>query len=216
MEWPYAYNVLARDIGLPAELEAAANVIVAGKIEAIDVGFVNGQPFLCNSAIGLMPHLARKRERLRDMSWWNKWPQIIVQAFSLMRKYPRLHVKFEVNGQTRQFRTRTIVVSNNLLSDTQGLVPARETLCAGILGIYVVHETSRWVLFRILARMMSGTWQSDTSLEVFSTRAAVLSLNRPRPLSVMNDGEPTQLQAPLHYTIGARALRVLVPAVRNE
>lgn len=46
-------NILARDIGLPTEPEAAADVIVGGKIEAIDVGFVNGQPFLCNSAIGL-------------------------------------------------------------------------------------------------------------------------------------------------------------------
>ncbi|MHB1676826.1 MAG: diacylglycerol/lipid kinase family protein [Sulfuriferula sp.] len=208
-------NVLARDIGLPTDPEAAADIIAGGKIETIDVGFVNDQPFLCNSAIGLMPHLARRREKLRDVPWWSKWSQVVVQFFSLMRKYPRLHVMFEANGQMRRIRTRTIVVSNNLLSDTQGLVPARESLCAGTLGIYVVHETSRWVLFRIIARMMAGTWQSDASLEVISTQSAVLSLNRPRPLSVMNDGEPIQLQTPLHYTIRARALSVLVPAIHS-
>ena len=68
-------NILARDLGVPMELEAAANVTVAGKIKAIDMGYVNGQPFLCNSAIGLMPHLARTREQLREISWWRKWPK---------------------------------------------------------------------------------------------------------------------------------------------
>ncbi|MHB0991657.1 MAG: diacylglycerol/lipid kinase family protein [Burkholderiales bacterium] len=208
-------NVLARDIGLPEEAEAAADIIAAGRIEKIDVGYVNGQPFLCNSVIGLMPHLARTREKLREFSGWVKWPQIVAQTFSLMRKYPRLHIRCSVHGQIRRFRTRTMIVSNNLLSDTQGPVPERETLSAGKLGIYVVHETSRWVLFRIVARMMSGSWQDDTSLEIISASSAVLSLNRPRPLTVMNDGEPVQLQAPLHYTIHPQALRVLSLGARS-
>lgn len=208
-------NVLARDIGLPEEAEAAADIIAAGRIERIDVGYVNDRPFLCNSVIGLMPHLARTREKLREFAGWIKWPQIIAQTFSLMRKYPRLHIRCEVHGQTRRFRTRTMIVSNNLLSDTQGLVPERTTLRAGKLGIYIVHETSRWVLFRIVARMMAGTWQDDASLEIISAPSAVLSLNRSRPLTVMNDGEPVQLLTPLRYTIRPQALRVLSLGVRS-
>lgn len=208
-------NILARDIGLPTEPEAAADVIVGGKIEAIDVGFVNGQPFLCNSAIGLMPHLARMREKLREVPWWRKWPKVVAQFLALMRTYPRLRVMIEVDGQTRRFRTRAVAVSNNLLNDTQGPIPARETLSAGTLGIYVARDTSPWALFRIAARMMAGTWQGDASLETSSAKSAILSLDRARPLSVMNDGEPSQLQTPLHYTIRARALRVLVPAINS-
>ncbi len=208
-------NILARDIGLPEEAEAAADIIAAGRIESIDVGYVNGTPFLCNSVIGLMPHLARTREKLREYSGWIRFPRIMVQAFSLMRKYPRLHMRCEVNGQTRRFRTRTLIVSNNLLSDTQGPVPERKTLRAGKLGIYIVHETSRWVLFRVIARIMAGTWQDDASLEIISAPSAILSLNRSRPLTVMNDGEPVQLMTPLHYTIQPQALRVLSMGVRS-
>ena len=128
-----------------------------------------------------------------------------------MRTYPRLHVTIEVDSQTHRFRTRAIVVSNNLLSDTPGPIPDRETLCAGTLGVYVARDTSRWALFRIAARMLAGTWQSDASLEASSAKSVILSLDRPRPLSVMNDGEPLQLQTPLHYTIRSRVLRVLAP-----
>lgn len=207
-------NVLARDLGVPMELEGAADVIVGGKIKTIDMGYVNGQPFLCNSAIGLMPHLARTREQLREVSWWRKWPRVVTEFFYLMRTYPRLRVAIEVDGKTHRFRTRAVVVSNNLLSDTQGPIPDRETLCAGTLGVYVARDTSRWALLRIAARMMAGTWQSDRSLEASSAKSVILSLDRPRPLSVMNDGEPSQLQTPLHYTIRTCVLRVLAPVAK--
>lgn len=204
-------NVLARDLGLPMEAGAAVDVILGGSIEAIDVGFVNGQPFLCNSAIGLMPHLARTREKLREVPWWRRWPRVITQSFTLMRTYPRLRVTLEMEGQTRHFRTRAIAVSNNPLSDTPGPIPARKTLNSGKLGIYIARDTSRWALLRIAARMMAGTWQNDESLEMVSAQSATLSLDRVRPLSVMNDGEPSQLETPLNYVIEERVLRVLVP-----
>lgn len=204
-------NILARDLGIPETLDAAADVIVGGKTRAIDMGFVNGQLFLCNSAIGLMPHLARTREKLREVSWWKKWPIVLMQAVELIRKYPRLHVRIETGGTTRVFRTRAIAISNNPLTDAQGPIPPRETLDAGKLGIYIARDTSRWAVVGVAARMMAGTWQQAETVACFVIESAVLSLDRPRPLTVMNDGEPTQLHTPLHYTIRPQALRVLVP-----
>ena len=204
-------NILARDLGLPEALDAAADVIVRGKIRAIDVGFVNGEAFLCNSGIGLMPHLARTREKFREVSWWLKWPTVLRQAITLIRTYPRLHVKLEMNGETRRFRTRAIAISNNPLADAKGPIPPRETLDSGKLGIYIARDTSRWSVVRVAAQMLAGNWQHDETVASLSIKSAVLSLDRPRPLSVMNDGEPTQLKTPLHYSIRPQALRVLVP-----
>ena len=203
-------NILARDLGLPQELEAAADVILGGRTRAIDVAYVNEHPFLCNSAIGLMPHLARTREKLREVSWWRKWPTVLRQAIRLIRTYPRLHVKIATGHETRHFRTRAIAISNNPLLDAQGPIPPRETLDAGKLGIYIARDTSRWAVVRLAARMMAGTWQQDETVACLSIESAVLSLDRPRLLSVMNDGEPTQLYTPLHYSIRPRALHVLV------
>ena len=204
-------NILARDLGLPHELEAAADVIIGGRLRAIDVAYVNEHPFLCNSAIGLMPHLARTREKLRAVSWWKKWPLVLRHAFTLIRTYPRLHVKIEIGDRTRHFRTRAIAISNNPLADAPGPIPPRETLDSGKLGIYIARDTSRWAVVKVAARMMAGTWQQDETVASLAIESAVLSLDRPRLLSVMNDGEPTQLYTPLHYSIRPRALRVLVP-----
>lgn len=204
-------NILARDLGIPESLDEAVDVIVRGKTRVIDMGFVNDQMFLCNSAIGLMPHLARTREKLREMSWWRKWPMVLLHAVKLLRKYPRLRVKIEAEGTTRVFRTRAIAISNNPLADAQGPIPPRETLDSGKLGIYIERDTSRWAVVGVAARMMAGTWQQHETVACLSIQSAVLSLDRPRLLSVMNDGEPTQLYTPLHYSIRPQALCVLVP-----
>lgn len=203
-------NILARDLGLPETLDAAVDVIAGGKTRAIDMGVVNDEPFLCNSALGLMPHLARTREKLREVSWWWKWPTVLRQAVSLLKNYPRLHIRIEMDGVTRHFRTRAIAISNNPLADAPGPIPPRETLDSGKLGVYIARDTSRLAVVKVAARMMAGTWQQDETVASLAIESAVLSLDRPRLLSVMNDGEPKQLYTPLHYSIQPRALRVLV------
>lgn len=203
-------NILARDLGLPETLDAAVDVIVGGKTRAMDMGVVNDEPFLCNSALGLMPHLARTREKLREVSWWWKWPTVLRQAVSLLKNYPRLHIRIDMDGVTRHFRTRAIAISNNPLADAPGPIPPREALDSGKLGVYIARDTSRLAVVKVAAHMMAGTWQQDETVASLSIQSLVLSLDRPRLLSVMNDGEPTQLYTPLHYSIRPRALRVLV------
>lgn len=61
------YNHFAKDVGIPLGLEGAVEVLLRGKVHAIDVGEVNGHHFLNNSAIGLYPHLVELRERQRRL-----------------------------------------------------------------------------------------------------------------------------------------------------
>ena len=52
-------NDLARTLGIPTDLEAAADVILAGHRQRIDLGTVNDQPFFNVASIGLSTELAR-------------------------------------------------------------------------------------------------------------------------------------------------------------
>lgn len=205
-------NILARDLGLPDDLDAAADVIAAGRTQHIDVGLVNDQPFLCHSSLGLMPHLARKRERWRDWPAIFKWPRTFFGLLGMLRKFPRLHIVIDDGRQTRNVVTRALAISNNRLDDTRGPIPTRASLDDGELGIYVAEDASRWTLLRVMARVLIGNWADDVAMERSTATSVVLTLDRARPLSVMNDGEPMQLQTPLRYTLRPQALRVLIPA----
>src|SRR5438132_11799820 len=54
-------NHLARDAGIPADIEEAARVIAAGHVREIDVAEVNGRVFVNNSSVGLYPDMVMLR-----------------------------------------------------------------------------------------------------------------------------------------------------------
>ena len=56
----------ARDLGLPADLDLAVQVLASGQIRGVDVGEVNGRVFVNNCSIGLYPSLVVRRERQRQ------------------------------------------------------------------------------------------------------------------------------------------------------
>ncbi len=206
-------NVFARDLGLPEALEEAVAVIAAGCVRAIDVGEVNGHVFVSHSSIGLMPHLARKREGWRDLPGWLRWPRTFFGLLWMLWRFPRLHMHIDDGRAPRKVVTRAIAISNNPLETTHGPIPPRASVDAGVLGIHVAEDASRWTLFRVAARILAGDWKEDQALDVSQASTVVLARARPGPLSVMNDGEAILLESPLHYSIRPRALRVIVPEV---
>ena len=46
-------NDLARTFGIPPQLDAAADIIISGRIKIIDVGTVNGHAFFNVASLGL-------------------------------------------------------------------------------------------------------------------------------------------------------------------
>jgi len=59
-------NHFAKDLGIPLQVEQAADVIADGFVRSVDLGEVNGESFINNSSIGIYPYLVVDRERLRE------------------------------------------------------------------------------------------------------------------------------------------------------
>lgn len=203
-------NVLARDLGIPTELEAAADALVGAPVQRIDVASVNGKPFLCSSALAMMPHLGRVRERARGQSAWPLL-RLVVRAIRIVRRYPRMRLRIVVDGYERTVRTSAIVVSNNPLSTQPAPKLGRERLDSGQLVAYATRDRTRWDLVAIGAKLMDGTWQNDRRVRTYEGATVEVHSSKLRLTSVMSDGETDQLTMPLRYEIQPRALAVLAP-----
>ena len=59
-------NNLARELGIPLDLEGAAKVIAGSVTKAIDLVTVNGKTFVNNASIGIYPKLVQLREAERN------------------------------------------------------------------------------------------------------------------------------------------------------
>src|SRR5665213_1862239 len=76
-------NHFAKDLGIPLGLEEAVANLVTGRTIKVDVGEVNGRPFLNNSSLGLYPSLVRQREETQKRGH-NKWLAFIAASFYVM------------------------------------------------------------------------------------------------------------------------------------
>ena len=203
-------NVLAHDLGIPDEIEPALDTLLASPVRMIDTAWVNGQLFLCSSALAVMPHLGRLRERDRASVGWSR-PRLWVQALRVWRRYPRARLRLVVDGHEHDVRTRAMVVSNNLLSVRQGRLPGRDRIDAGLLGVYVTRDKKPSDLLVVAAMLLNGRWPTKERLHTFQGRSVQVFSSHLDLTSVMSDGELSQLTMPLRYDITPRALAVLSP-----
>ncbi|WP_270937252.1 diacylglycerol/lipid kinase family protein [Falsiroseomonas oryzae] len=205
-------NMLAKDLGIPLALEAAADALSHGTIRAIDVAEVNGHVYLCNSVIGSPSWLGRHRERHRGKASLRTRTAFAIAGLRAAWRHRPLRLHVELDGGRRAVRlwTRALSVANNRYAEGFGLVMARPQLDGGELALYVARRYGLWWWVRLFVGMFLGTWRGARL--VHERTAQQVTIRSPRAaLRVMSDGEALILTSPLVYRIHPGALRVIVP-----
>ena len=203
-------NHFAQDLGIPLELEAAAQTIVDGFTTEIDVAAVNDRIFLNNSSLGLYPIIVRERQK-RERLGFGKWPAFFWATIQAFRRYPLLDVRLRVNGELLDRRTPFVFVGNNEYAMDLLNIGLRERLDKGVLSIYITHRTGRLRLIGLALRAVFGRLQNDKDfLALRSSEVKIQSAHK--RLRVALDGEITVMEPPLEYRVRPRTLRVIVPA----
>ncbi|MGX7708237.1 diacylglycerol/lipid kinase family protein [Methylobacterium sp. Gmos1] len=202
-------NLLAKDLGLPLDLDAAVEVLATGAVRRIDAGEVNGHVFLINSVLGMPARMARHREAKRGrMDGFD----VLRMAAGLMRhlgRYPRERAVLTLGGTTRRVRFRALAVVCGDYREGLGAVLSRAGVDGGHLTLYLVETLSAARLVRLGLGFAVGEWRRLPDLERHETDA--LALDARKALRVMNDGEVVLIAPPLRYRLLPAALRVLVP-----
>jgi diacylglycerol kinase family enzyme len=203
-------NLLAKDLGIPLDLDLAIAALGDSEMVAIDVGEVNGHKFLCNSMLGVPARLAERRERNREnmglVGWWRQ----AAASLKAMYRYPAMRIGLDVGDGPTTIRSKAIVIADNAYDEGFGQVLTRSRLDRGELTLYATRRLSVWPLLRLSVRMALGRWTHDVDLETHHVRELTVTSRR-KLLRVMNDGETRLLAPPLRYRILPKALMVLRP-----
>ena len=203
-------NHLAKDLGMPLDLESAVDVIAQQSLAQIDVGEVNGRYFLNNSGLGLYPGIVHEREQ-QQAQGRSKWLAFFSAVLIIVHRYPLLTVRLSTEGRELRRRTPMVFVGNNEY-ELQGLkMGSRRFLDRGKLFLYVTREMSRWRLLKIGLAALFGRLSDSHDFDAMSVREVSVQARR-RRLRVALDGEVVVMRLPLRYRIHPAALRVIVPA----
>jgi diacylglycerol kinase family enzyme len=202
-------NHFAKDLGLPIDLQQAAQAIARGATRCVDVGEVGGRCFLNNSSLGLYPRIVRAREHAQRSQHLGKWPALAHATWQALRDPHALSVTLVVEGKRLQRRTPFLFVGNNryVLAGTEA--GKRQALDGGMLSLHVLRPQSSLGFVWMALRTLCGRRSRERDFERFLVGEFQVETADPNP-EVACDGEVARLASPLCFRVRPRALRVVV------
>jgi diacylglycerol kinase family enzyme len=202
-------NHFAKDLGLPLQLERAAQAIARGDTQRIDVGEVDGRIFLNNSSLGLYPRIVLARERAQERLHLGKWPALARATWQALRDPRALTVALEVDGERLQRRTPFLFVGNNRYVLAGIEAGTRPALDGGVLSLHVLRPQSPLGFVWMALRTLCGLRTRERDFERFLVRELQVRTDGDE-LEVACDGEVAPMPLPLRFSARPRALRVVV------
>jgi diacylglycerol kinase family enzyme len=204
-------NHLARDAGIPSDLEEAAKVIAAGNARPVDIAEVNGRIFVNNSAIGLYPHFVRAREAQQRRLGRSKRLAMLFATVRALRHFPRNRLAVTIDGKDAHLDTPLLFIGNNVYDTSLLTLGQRSRLDGGELCLYAVLAPTRLRFLWLGIRALFG--RLDQERDFFSAAGIkeIVIGSRHDALPVAMDGETETLQTPLRYRVRPAALRLIVP-----
>ena len=202
-------NHFAKDLGLPLELEAAAETLFSGRVARVDVGEVNGRIFVNNSSVGFYPQIVRERER-QQRRGRTKWVALASATAGVFRRSRSMDVELEVDGARRAFRAPLVFVGNNRYEVSGLEIGSRKRLDSGLIWVCTAPSTGRFGLVRLAILAFLGLSGAGEELASVETDQVTVRMRR-RQVDVATDGEVALMSTPLRYRSLPAALRVLVP-----
>jgi YegS/Rv2252/BmrU family lipid kinase len=203
-------NDFARALGIPLDPVAACTVLAAGAPRALDLGSVDGRPFIGIASCGLDSDANRIANATRVVRG------NLVYAYGALRALahwqPATFTVTVDDGRPRTFCGYSVAVAN---SRTYGggmqLAPAAD-LADGQLDLVTISRLPKWRLALLLPTVFAG---AHVNLPIVRTdRARTVHVAASRPFDVYADGDPIGA-LPATITVLPAAMRVIAPAAQS-
>jgi diacylglycerol kinase family enzyme len=204
-------NHFAKGLHIPLDLDGAVQTIAGRRMLKVDVGAVNDRFFLNNSSLGLYPKVVAGRDALGQRLGHRKLPALVWAAFSVLRRYPFLHVRIDIDGTELVRKTPFVFVGNNRYEMEGFSIGERTRLDEGVLSMYVANRTGRLGLFLLAMRALFKRLKQSKDFDMACAKHFQVETHHDR-LHVANDGELCHMRAPLRYRVLPAALAVVIPA----
>jgi len=201
-------NHFARDLGIPTDLDEAAQLIATGTERRVDVAEMNGRIFINNSAIGLYPLMVRDRDMQRERLGRSKRLAMLVASVRTLARFNHQRLTLTVNDEKARVDTPLLFVGNNDYRLDIGAAGQRESLDDGQLSVFVMRKNTRRGLIAASIRALFNRARDDDMVSLENVQRLRVDSHRGQ-LSVSLDGEVVRDSPPLDYRIRKGALRVM-------
>jgi diacylglycerol kinase (ATP) len=199
-------NDFARTLGIPTDLEGAAEIVARGKVRLIDLARANDAYFLNVASIGMSVSVTAGLS-LERKRWFGSLAYLY-GGFLAFTRNSAFQIRVQNGTDSIETTAYQFIVGNGRFYGGGVLVSWASSLEDGMLHAYALGTRGRWQLLRTIALLRMGApiiRPGDSFLQTSSLHVETWPSKR-----VNCDGE-IRTRTPVTFTVEPGALRVLAP-----
>jgi diacylglycerol kinase (ATP) len=203
-------NDLAYALKIPFDLDEAARVIAAGKIDHMDLGKANDIYFANNSALGLEPYVTIIQSRI---GWIKGMARYFIAAVRAILDKPVWSAHLEWDGGAFDGPISLVYIGNGPRSGGVFYMGPHADPFDGKLTIVFGYRATRRGMFALLPRAMkpgAGSYVESEGMREFSASWLKVHLDHPSPAHTDGEIFSTAIND-LEYHIFPGRIRVFLP-----
>ena len=209
------FNYVARNLGLPTDMQAAAEVIAHGRPAPIRIGEINGRLFLNNAGFGLYSDMIERREQDKRRFGRRRIVAFLSGLRCLAERHPIHHIHITSDGREHSLRATTLFFGVNALQLANYNVEAAKYVERGELAVLSLRLDSRLDIAAAAWAALHGKTEAASCVDA-THGSSVRVTTRRRSLKVAIDGEIVVLRTPLTVRSVSGGLHVMLPEPNAE
>jgi diacylglycerol kinase family enzyme len=204
------FNFFALDLGLPTDLDQAVSGLLRGRIQAVDVGEIDGRVFVHNTAAGLHPQYLLQRKSFQRNFGLPKMPASGLGYLTALFKAPKIDILLDTPEDRADAVTPFLYVLLNRYQNKPFSILGRQSLTDGKLSLFYADQVSRRGVVKIIGMTLLGRMAETTELGLIQTPRATIKTHTQR-MNLAIDGDVVTLYPPAELRIRSRAINAILP-----
>lgn len=203
-------NGLAMHLGFGRNLSKAISLLNLAKPMPIDIGYLNGQPFLNVAGIGFDGLVSNMMKRSHTRGFV---PYLLNSIKAGLTYSPKI-CKITLPDRTIEERCLAVVVANGPMYGYNFTVAPDAKLADGLFSVVLLKDAPKWQYFAAVPSIVNGKFYEEEFVEHYVAKE--LSISSEGQNFVHMDGEGFELEDPLNFSILPNAIEVLVPVAYHD
>jgi len=207
-------NGLARTLGIPLQPKRAVRALAGGLVLPMDVGLLNGQPFLnvagagLDALVGADFHAHGQRGGRRGLLTYVRLT--LLRTFT----YEAQPWRLEADGEVLEKRALVVAFVNGRQYGGGAVLAPRALLDDGLVDVILIEDANPVEIALQASRLFLGTIERFRRYRHFQASSATLTGTS--PFLHHRDGEPEQESLRLDLRVDPKSLKMLVPRATAE
>lgn len=181
-------NNLAHSLSIPHSIEGACEVIGRGITRTIDVGIINGQPFIEVAGIGLEAALFPAAEEIKSPGILTTIEGIITGLRTLFTFKPTI-LRISLDGQKKHlYRAIEVTICNSPYYGVHFQIAPGTLMDDGLLDVVIYRDFSKLEYLQNAFAISRG--QHPVARKMIHRRVKTMRVEARHPVEIQVDGSP--------------------------